>query len=318
MRVSVESGNGLHAEVEPGAAGCSDAAQEALIAVAPFDLHATMSQQVLGHYDPTGRRTHGSFQKVQLDEDGRPLVWRFDETERGVRVRAGGSEAGRALSAFLAQLPLADGWGEFRPEDALLQRLVTLYGGLRLFRVPWAFDIAAGVVLQQRVRWSVAYNDFRRVACRWGTPTHGGMAFPTARQLARVPTAAIEALNIDPRRARALSVLARREAAHPFLLYERDIGRMRQRLLQLPGIGPWTANMVAGYAGGDPDAVPTGDLHLPSLVTSALAGEPEGTDERMLELLEPYRGHRFRVIRLLSWGARRAPQLLARAASRAR
>lgn len=277
-----------------------------------------MSQQVLGRYDPTGRRATGVFQKVQLDEEGRPLVWRFDETESGFRVRVLGTHAERALREFLDQVPPADGCTEFTPSDPLLRRLASLYGGLRLFRVPWAFDIAAGVVLQQRVRWSVAYNDFRRVACRWGTPVAGAVAFPTARELAAVPVAAIEALNIDPKRARALSVLARREAAHPFLSAEPDIDRLTRRLLQLPGIGPWTANMIAGYACGDPDAVPTGDLHLPSLVTNALAGEEEGTDERMVELLEPYRGQRFRVIRLLSWASRRAPQLIARAATQAR
>ena len=40
-------------------------------------------------------------------------------------------------------------------------------------------------------------------------------------------------------------------------------------------------------------------------------GAPEGTDERMLELLEHYRGQRFRVIRLLGWASRRAPHVLA-------
>jgi 3-methyladenine DNA glycosylase/8-oxoguanine DNA glycosylase len=55
---------------------------------------------------------------------------------------------------------------------------------------------------------------------------------------------------------------------------------------------------------GDPDAVFVGDLHVPHLVSSALAGEQRGSDERMLELLEPYRGHRARVVRLLLAGAR--------------
>ena len=45
-----------------------------------------------------------------------------------------------------------------------------------------------------------------------------------------------------------------------------------------------------------------GDYHLPNLVAWALAGEPRGTDERMLELLEPYRGHRGRVQQLLEAG----------------
>src|SRR5690606_39799174 len=115
---------------------------DASVRLAPFHLHATMSQQVLGHYDPTGRRTNGAFQKVQLDEGGCPLVWRFDETDSGFRVRVLGAGAGHALREFLAQVPPADGCTEFRPSDPLLARLTGLYGGLRLLRVPWSFDIA--------------------------------------------------------------------------------------------------------------------------------------------------------------------------------
>jgi 3-methyladenine DNA glycosylase/8-oxoguanine DNA glycosylase len=76
------------------------------------------------------------------------------------------------------------------------------------------------------------------------------------------------------------------------------------RLRAIPGVGPWTSARIAMLALGDPDAVLIGDLHLPHLVSSALAGEPRGSDERMLELLEPYRGHRARVVRLLMAGAR--------------
>jgi 3-methyladenine DNA glycosylase/8-oxoguanine DNA glycosylase len=50
--------------------------------------------------------------------------------------------------------------------------------------------------------------------------------------------------------------------------------------------------------------VAVGDLHLPHIVSWTLAGERRGSDERMLELLEPYRGHRGRVIRLLLAGVR--------------
>jgi 3-methyladenine DNA glycosylase/8-oxoguanine DNA glycosylase len=54
-----------------------------------------------------------------------------------------------------------------------------------------------------------------------------------------------------------------------------------------------------GHGLGDPDAVPVGDLHLPRLVARALAGERDADDRRMLELLAPYGGHRFRLVRLL-------------------
>jgi 3-methyladenine DNA glycosylase/8-oxoguanine DNA glycosylase len=54
-----------------------------------------------------------------------------------------------------------------------------------------------------------------------------------------------------------------------------------------------------GFGFGDPDAVPTGDYNLPRIAAHVLAGESGGTDARMLELLAPFAGHRFRVIRWL-------------------
>ena len=74
------------------------------------------------------------------------------------------------------------------------------------------------------------------------------------------------------------------------------------RLLAVPGIGPWTAAEVAVRALGDDDAVSVGDFHIPNLVAWALAGERRGDDARMLELLEPYRGRRALVVRLLELG----------------
>lgn len=276
----------------------------------PFELHATVSQQLLGRFDPTGGRTSREFLKVHVDCEDRLAVWRLTRTRMGVRVEAQGADPA-AVRRFVGQLPPADGVDSFRPDHPLLAHLARLRG-LRLLRYPWPFDIAAGAVLQQRVEWRVGYADFRRVALRWGTRAPAGTAFPGAARLARVPVCRIEALGIDPKRAVTLHRLARAQARSGFLDPEADPGEVRARLLRIPGIGPWTTGLVLGYAYGDPDAVPVGDLHIPSLVTSALAGEEEGTDERMLELIEPYRGHRFRVIRLLRWAARRAPAAMDR------
>jgi 3-methyladenine DNA glycosylase/8-oxoguanine DNA glycosylase len=87
-------------------------------------------------------------------------------------------------------------------------------------------------------------------------------------------------------------------------------------LRAFPGIGPWTAAEVGMRAFGDPDAVSVGDFHIPNMVAWALAGEPRGTDERMLELLEPYRGQRGRVIRLLELAMFEAPRYGPRLAPR--
>ena len=59
---------------------------------------------------------------------------------------------------------------------------------------------------------------------------------------------------------------------------------------------------------GDADAVPVGDYHLPHSIGYALEGTPRSTDGRMLELLEPYRGHRARVIRLITAAGIAAPK----------
>ncbi len=51
-----------------------------------------------------------------------------------------------------------------------------------------------------------------------------------------------------------------------------------------------------------------GDFHLKHLVAWALAGEPRGTDDRMLELLEPFAGHRGRVCLLIETSGLSAPR----------
>ena len=92
------------------------------------------------------------------------------------------------------------------------------------------------------------------------------------------------------------------------------------RLRAIRGVGPWTAAVVRRLALGDPDAVEVGDYHVKNHVAWNLAGEPRATDARMLELLEPWRGQRGRVVRLLKaagsapprWGPRMPSNDIAR------
>ena len=78
-----------------------------------------------------------------------------------------------------------------------------------------------------------------------------------------------------------------------------------RKLRTIPGIGVWTSAEARQRAAGDPDAVSVGDYHLKNVVGWALAGKDRSSDEEMLELLEPFKGHRHRATRLigLSGGA---------------
>jgi 3-methyladenine DNA glycosylase/8-oxoguanine DNA glycosylase len=63
---------------------------------------------------------------------------------------------------------------------------------------------------------------------------------------------------------------------------------------------------------GEADAVSVGDYHIKNTVAWHLTGRPRGSDEEMLELLEPFRPHRGRVIRLLEtagWAPRFGPRM---------
>ena len=71
-----------------------------------------------------------------------------------------------------------------------------------------------------------------------------------------------------------------------------------QALTSLPGVGEWTAAETAQRAFGDADAVSVGDYHIPKMIGWTLLGRPVD-DAVMLELLEPMRPHRHRVVRLL-------------------
>jgi 3-methyladenine DNA glycosylase/8-oxoguanine DNA glycosylase len=84
----------------------------------------------------------------------------------------------------------------------------------------------------------------------------------------------------------------------------------------MSGIGPWTVAEVGRLTYGDPDAVSVGDFHLPSLVAWTFAGERRADDARMLELLEPYRGQRGRVQRLLELSGLHPPRRGSRLAPR--
>jgi len=71
-----------------------------------------------------------------------------------------------------------------------------------------------------------------------------------------------------------------------------------RKLRGIPGVGVWTVAETLQRSHGDPDAVSVGDFHVSKRVGWALIGE-RVDDDRMMELLEPWRGHRQRVVRLI-------------------
>jgi 3-methyladenine DNA glycosylase/8-oxoguanine DNA glycosylase len=270
----------------------------ARIEISPIHFLRTFSMQSLGTYDPTADLSDHCFRKAFYYR-GAPAAVEVCRDGDALNVSAYGGHADELLEETLLGLDQDDRYFAFVTEDTGVLRLHRRFAGLRLFRMPWLYDATCSAILQQRVRWVEAAREWSRITKRFGAPGPLGLwCFPQAEVLSRVPMFELERIGVDPKRAKALLRFAQESRFLP-LKMSMSFARLRQHLLRVPGIGPWTTETVMGYGAGDTDAAIPGDLHLPREVCYALAGEHDGTDERMMELLEPFRGHRFRIIRLL-------------------
>jgi 3-methyladenine DNA glycosylase/8-oxoguanine DNA glycosylase len=165
-------------------------------------------------------------------------------------------------------------------------------------------------ILEQKVTGIEARRAWRGLVLAHAEPAPGPSDLllpPDPARVAEMPYFAMHPLGVERRRAEVLRAACARTSRIEALCDDPP-REARAWLERLYGIGPWTAAQVAHIALGDADAVSVGDFHMPHMVCWALAHEPRGTDERMLELLEPYRGHRARVQRLLLASGVAAPR----------
>lgn len=265
-----------------------------------YDLHASLRFLPMGGLAPACRLEAGRFVRAGRTPAG-PVTLELARRADGVVARAWGPGADWALGRAAALLGLHDDPAAFRPEPPRLAALARRARGAHLPRSPFVFDALATVILQQRVAFRDASRAQRRLieAARELAPGPFGLLLPLSpRHWSALSGDALRRIGIDGQRARALraAAAAARAVDATFELAPR---RARAALAAIAGCGPWSVEMAMGHGLGDPDAVPVGDLHLPSLVAWALVREPQADDARMLQLLEPYRGHRFRLIRLL-------------------
>ena len=214
---------------------------------------------------------------------------------------AWGPGAGWAIGQLPALLGNDDDPSGFQPRDPVVRGLVSRLGVPRLGATGRWYEAMATAAIYQRVVSADARTAVARMGRLFGADVPGGgplPLFPSPDAALRVPDHGFHRAGVDRARTRVIRVAAKH--AHRLeALKERPAADAREWLQRLPGVGPWTAARTTGAAAGDPDAVPVGDLHVPVLVTYALTGATGGNDDSMLEALEPYAGHRGRVVRLV-------------------
>jgi 3-methyladenine DNA glycosylase/8-oxoguanine DNA glycosylase len=285
----------------------------------PVDLRRTLAPLRRGVWDPAH----------QVTRDG--AVWRATGLPGGdatlrlqqlgpaeVHVTAWGPGAAEALASAPALLGELDDLSTFDPPPGRVRDAYRRSATVRLPRTGRVLEALVPAILEQRVIGLTAFEAWRWLLLRHGTPAPGpapdGMRVPpTAAAWAEVPVWDFHRAGVDPRRARAVVTAARlahrlEEAAAS------GPAETTRRLLLVPGVGRWTAAETTQRALGDADAVSVGDYHLAGQVGWALVGH-KVDDAGMLELLRPYRPHRYRVVRhLLAAGLAQVPRRGARLA----
>jgi 3-methyladenine DNA glycosylase/8-oxoguanine DNA glycosylase len=275
----------------------------------PLDLRRTVGIHLRGSGDPTMRILPTSIVRATRTADGPATILVARRGDR-IEAEAWGPGADRVLEAVPRLLGLDDERSGFDPtHHPLVADLDRRNRGLRLGRTDAVLEALIPAILEQKVTGTEAWRGFRGLVRRWGEDAPGPFGLrlqPDAAWIAAIPYHELHPVGIERRRADLLRRVADRAGRFEDILgLPRDAAYAR--LTALPGIGPWTAAEVMLRATGDADALSVGDFHLPNLVAFTLAGEIRGTDARMVELLEPWRGHRARVIRLLEASGLRPP-----------
>lgn len=282
----------------------------------PSDTFRAVAHQQRGSHDPS-HTTVGA------------VTWRVSRTPLGVatlalrfeRDRVRGAAWGSGAAWAIDQLPLLCGAGD-DPDgfDASRHPLIAAahhrHPGLRLGRTDLVFDALASAIFEQKVTGLQAFGAWRSILTRHGErapgPTPRPM-FAPPQEWHRIASWSWHRAGLEPPQSRAVTTVARRRASIERAIEQATGHDEHERILtSFAGVGAWTSAETRIRAFGDPDAVSVGDYHLAHEVGYALTGHRVDDDE-MLALLEPWRGQRQRVIRLIGLSGareqRRGPRL---------
>jgi AraC family transcriptional regulator of adaptative response / DNA-3-methyladenine glycosylase II len=172
----------------------------------------------------------------------------------------------------------------------LLRESVRARPGLRVVGAVEPFEGLVRAMVGQQVSVAAARTFLARIASQFGgaLPAAAGSVgrlFPTAEQLAQ---ADLTRVGLTGARAQAIREISRQVAARKLSLAPAaSLVEVVERLKTLPGLGEWTAQVVAMRAFAEPDAFPASDLALRRALHDVRAEELE----RIAEAWRPWRAY---------------------------
>lgn len=292
----------------------------------PVHLGQTLAVLGRGTNDPTLRVISPECVWITTRHRGLAVSARFTRSpggtaatalERDIVVDAWGPGAPEWISRAPYWCGAADDWTTFEESSAYallperLRQARRRHPGLRLPATGAVTDRAVIAVIEQRVTAIEAIRAYRYLVRLAGETAPGpaptGMYVPPSpEQWRRVPSWQWHRASVDPHRSATIMRVIHRSSAVERLGLIQDPAVVRAKLQTFNGIGVWTAAEITQCTHADPDGISVRDYHLADYVCWFFDGAP-GSDQRMEELLEPWRGHRQRVVRLIKASGHRKP-----------
>lgn len=283
------------------------------------DARRTLLPLRRGIGDPTMRIDATGIWRTTLTPCGPATLHLSNEPRGPVRAAAWGPGAEWVVAQVPELLGADDDWSLLECGHPLLDRTLRATPGLRIPRTTIVFESLVPAVLEQRVVGQDAWQSWRQLLAKFGSPAPGpapaGMRVcPSSLEWGRIPSWEWHLAGVDPGRAATVGRAVRvSDGLQRTVHTGRGGPAVVSALRTVRGIGVWTAAEIVQRAHGDPDTVSVGDFHLSRLVGWALVGRPVD-DDGMLEILEKWRGHRHRVVRLIECSGFSKPRFGPRAA----
>lgn len=184
-------------------------------------------------------------------------------------------------------------------KDKFLSAILSNAHGLRPTLTPCVFDSAVLGVLSQQITLSFGVNLYERVSEIYSESLEAGGEIwrfgPDPSRLASASEKKLRELQISQNKARTLIRLAQEiEFGDLNLesLKNHSYDMAIDRLTQVKGIGPWTANYILMRGVGHSDGFPLGDIGLQKALQNLLSLEKRPGNSQMTQIAETFRPYR--------------------------
>ncbi|WP_409290797.1 DNA-3-methyladenine glycosylase family protein [Peribacillus sp. SCS-37] len=233
------------------------------------------------------------FKRIKVEDERILIKVTCEEGQILLEFPAGASENGqKAASVYIREWLDLDrdltGFFWTAARDPVIEDLAVRFKGLRLIGIPDLFEALSWAVIGQQINLSYAYKIKKRFVERYGERAdYGGETywlFPDCRQIAVLSTEELTQFSFTKRKAEYIIGIAGLMAGSKLTKESlRQAGGFKEKkalLMNIRGVGDWTAEYVLMKCLREPSALPAGDAGFQNALIEQLGlSHKPSTDE---------------------------------------